>query len=98
MLQKIEQLEREVEKLVVDIQQNAWNHTEEIKRTVGNNNPKEILDWQQTTKRLLVLESNKQIKETIHPNSSHTNRRTMGYKDTNKNRSFCKTSGENLQT
>lgn len=45
MLQKIKQLEREVEKLVVDIQQTAWNYTVEIKRIVGNNNPKEILDF-----------------------------------------------------
>ena len=55
-----EQLEGEVEKLLVDIQQSAWENTPKIKRRPnGNNYPKEIRDlmaekrkarrrWQQT--------------------------------------------------
>lgn len=40
-----EQLNQELEKFVVDIQQSAWNNTPEIKRrTIGNNYPKEIRD------------------------------------------------------
>ena len=40
-----EQLEGEVEKLLVDIQQSAWENTQEIKgRTDRNNYPKEIRD------------------------------------------------------
>ena len=55
-----EQLDGEVEKFLVDIQQSAWENTLEIKRrTNGHNYPKEIRDlivekqkarcrWQQT--------------------------------------------------
>ena len=40
-----EQLEGEVEKLLVDIQQSVWENTPEItRRTNGNNYPKEIRD------------------------------------------------------
>jgi hypothetical protein len=40
-----EQLDREAEKLLVDIQQSAWENILEIKRrTKGNNYPKEIRD------------------------------------------------------
>jgi hypothetical protein len=42
-LRNEEQLDREVEKFLVDIQQSAWENTPEIKkRTKGNNYPKEI--------------------------------------------------------
>jgi hypothetical protein len=44
-LRNEEQLGREVEKFLVDIQQSAWENTPEIKkRTKGNNYPKEIRD------------------------------------------------------
>jgi len=42
-LRSEEQLDREVQKLIVDIQQSAWENTPEIKRRLkGNNYPKEI--------------------------------------------------------
>lgn len=59
-LRNKEQLDREAEKLVVDIQQAAWKSTPEFKmKTIGNNYPKEIKElvaakrrarkkWQQT--------------------------------------------------
>jgi len=44
-LRNEEQLEREVEKFLVDIQQSAWGNTPEIKgRTQGNNYPKDVRD------------------------------------------------------
>jgi predicted house-cleaning noncanonical NTP pyrophosphatase (MazG superfamily) len=44
-LRNEEQLDREVEKFLVDIQQSAWENTQEIKRRIkGNNYPKEIRD------------------------------------------------------
>ena len=44
-LRNEEQLEGEVEKFLVDIQQSAWENIPEIKRrTNGNNYPKEIRD------------------------------------------------------
>jgi len=44
-LRNEEQLDREVEKFLVDIQQSAWENTPESKRrTKGNNYPKEIRD------------------------------------------------------
>ena len=50
-LRSEEQLDREAEKLVVDIQQAAWENSSEIKtRTKGNNHPTEIRD-QMTEKR-----------------------------------------------
>jgi len=60
-LRNEEQLDREVEKFLVDIQQSAWENTPEIKRRIKRNNyRKEIRDliaekrkarrrWQQTT-------------------------------------------------
>ena len=45
LLRNEEQLEGEVEKFLVDIQQSAWENTPGIKgRTNGNNYPKEIRD------------------------------------------------------
>jgi len=44
-LRNEEQLDREVEKFLADIQQSAWENTMEIKRKIkGNNYPKEIRD------------------------------------------------------
>ena len=44
-LRNEEQLDREVEKFLVDIQQSAWENTPEIKKRIkGNNYPKEIRD------------------------------------------------------
>jgi hypothetical protein len=42
-LRNEEQLDREVEKFLVDIQHSAWENTPE-RRTKGNNYPKEIRD------------------------------------------------------
>jgi hypothetical protein len=42
-LRSEEQLDREVQKFIVDIQQSAWENTPEIKRRLKwNNYPKEI--------------------------------------------------------
>ena len=44
-LRNEEQLDTEVEKFSVDIQQSAWENTQEIKsRIKGNNYPKQIRD------------------------------------------------------
>lgn len=58
-LKKKEQLDEEVEKFIVDIQQSAWNNTREIKRILkGTNYPKEI--------RELVAEKRKIRKKWQH--------------------------------